>query len=66
MGWSDEYARLSENTMSSFSHFILEFNVETLILQNPPEFVMKQIKSIVDDNLSIVTQDYKVITEVSS
>ena len=25
---------------------------------------MKQIKSIVDDNLSIVTQDYKVITEV--
>lgn len=64
VGWSDEYARLSENTMSSFSHFILEFNIETLILQNPPEFVMKQIKSIVDDNLSIVTQDYKVISEV--
>lgn len=64
VGWSDEYARLSEHTMSSFSHFILEFNIDTLILQNPPEFLMKQIKSIVDDNLSIATQDYKVISEV--
>ncbi|WP_368864604.1 AAA family ATPase [Streptococcus salivarius] len=64
VGWSDEYARLSESAMSSFSHFIFEFDIETLILQNPPEFVMKQIKSIMDVNLSIVTQDYKVISEV--
>ena len=64
VGWSDEYARLSEHTMSSFTHFICEFQIEDIFLQNPPTSVVKQINSIVDDcNLVVQNQEYQVISD---
>ncbi|OGO76483.1 MAG: hypothetical protein A2Y23_01840 [Clostridiales bacterium GWB2_37_7] len=46
VAYSDEYAGLSENAIQSFVSFISQFDIKHIYLQNPPLYIVEQLKKV--------------------
>lgn len=44
VAYSDEYAGINEHAIQSFISFIESFDVQDMYLQNPPEYIVQQLK----------------------
>ena len=60
IGWSDQYAALSESAVQGFLSFLDQYNICGLYLQNPPKSIAEQlIKS--QDEIKIFSYKYNSI-----
>lgn len=46
VGYSDDYAGLSENAIQSFISFLSRFDVKDMYLQNPPVYIVEQLEKL--------------------
>lgn len=60
VAYSDEYAGISEHAIQSFVSFISRFNIKSMYLQNPPTYIIEQLKKI-KKNIKTVKHEYKTI-----
>lgn len=70
VAYSDEYAGISENAIQSFVSFVSRFNIKSIYLQNPPIYIIEQLRKI-KRNIKTVKYEYKtidmeVLKEISS
>lgn len=60
VAYSDEYSGISENAIQSFVSFISRFNIKSIYLQNPPTYIVGQLKKI-NKTIKITKYEYKTI-----
>lgn len=58
VGYSDDYASLTEHTIESFTNFILRYEINDLYLQNPPDAITKYLKQLKNVETIIIKQQY--------
>lgn len=46
VAFSDEYAALSENAIQGFLSFLSQFDINNIILQNPPSYIVSQFNKL--------------------
>ncbi|NCC61668.1 MAG: ATP-dependent Clp protease ATP-binding subunit [Verrucomicrobiae bacterium] len=60
VGFSDQYATLSESAIQGFLSFINQYEIDNLYLQNPPIYIVDQLQKA-DINLKIEKYTYSSI-----
>ncbi|MBQ8693839.1 MAG: ATP-dependent Clp protease ATP-binding subunit [Synergistaceae bacterium] len=64
IGWSDQYAALSESAVQGFLSFLDQYNIEELYLQNPPKSIAEQLiksQEILQAEIKIYSYKYNSI-----
>lgn len=46
IAYSDDYSAITESALYSFIGFLFEFEIDNLYLQNPPEYIVEQIRKL--------------------
>lgn len=62
VAYSDEYSALSENAIQGFLSFILQFDIESIFLQNPPAYIVSQFNKL-GITISIFQYVYTTVTK---
>ena len=61
VGYSDDFPSLTESTIESFVGFIFRFDIDNLLLQNPPDSIARHIRELTTVNCMIKRQEYSAI-----
>lgn len=61
IAYSDDYAGLNEAAIQSFISFIYEFEIESLYLQNPPQYIAEQVHKLNNVNIQTHSHEYESI-----
>lgn len=62
VAFSDEYSSINEHVILNFLEYINSFDIDNLLLQNPPDRIKKEFEKINIGELEIKYFDYPILT----